>query len=262
MEAVLMRRPNCSRHAVALGLAALIAPVLAAPARAQHTPDPYNIVGEGNLGYENAMFPTYPNGAGFTPNQGVLQGRSGVSRANQFQDFIQELDGVGSDSDPFSARGRGRSDPYYRAHRQFDEAFNRVYAPNAAADKVYNEDKEARTKKYLEYLRESDPKRRAELYREYNKSSLKAARDFGAGSTRAALRGGGSERSATTPPLGTPPRRPATAPSSGRSRTTPAASVLPSETPEQILERSESMDRASRSPTPAPSRVPGRPVPR
>src|SRR5258707_621130 len=128
MEAMIMRRPKFSRHAVALGLALLLTPVLAPSARAQHTPDPYNIVGEYNGEYQDSMYANYPNGLGFTPNQGILQSRAATSRANQFQNYVEELDGVGSDSDPFgpSGRGRGRGgiQPYYRANRQFDEAFN------------------------------------------------------------------------------------------------------------------------------------------
>jgi len=263
MEAVIMRRPELFRPAVALGLALLIAPGLTPTARAQHTPDPYNIVGEYNLDYQTSMYPTYPNGIGFSPNQGVLQSRQATSRANQFQNYIEELDGVDSGSDTFnpSSRGRGGIQPYYRAHRQFDEAFNRVYSPNEAADKTYYTDQETRTKKYLEYLKESDPKKRAQLFREYNRLSLRAARDFGSGSTRAAYRGGGdaSERSATSE--SSPVRRPSSVlPPSSRPRARSTAPGLSSETPEQILERAELMDRSNRSAP--PSRVPSRRVPR
>jgi hypothetical protein len=256
MEAMIMRRPKFSRHAAVPGLALLMAFGLALSARAQHTPDPYNIVGEYNLGYENSIYATYPNGIGFTPNQGILQSRSATSRANQFQSYVEELDGVGSDMNSFGPASRGGIQPYYRAHRQFDEAFNRVYAPNGAADRTFYADQDARTKKYLEYLKESDPKKRAQLYREYNQQSLRSARDFGSGSTRAAYRSGAgaSERSATTGSSSL--RRPSSLPSSSsRPRAT-----TPSETPEQILDRAELMDRANRATS--PSRVPSRIAPR
>jgi hypothetical protein len=266
MEAVLMRRPQCSRQAV-VGLAILIATGLAVTASAQHTPDPYNVVGEYNLGYESSMFPVYPNGAGFVPNQGMLQGRSGVLRANQFQNYVEELDGVGSGSDTFApqSRSRGGTEPYYRAHRQFDEAFNRIYSPNATADRTFNDDQDARTKKYLEYLRETDPKKRAKLYREYNQQSLKSARDYGSGSARAASRTGSLERPSTSIPAVSPLRRPATGgAASGRSQAGSEVAGPPSEaeTPDQILERSELMDRASRPANPPSSRIPSRPAPR
>jgi hypothetical protein len=276
MEVVIMRRPKFSRQAAILGLAVLIAPALAPAARAQHTPDPYNIVGEYNLGYQDYMYANYPNGIGFSPNQGVLQGRSGVSRANQFQSYIEELDGVGSGSDIPSSRGRGGIEPYYRAHRQFDESFNRIYSPNEAADKTYHADQNSRTKKYLEYLKESDPKKRAQLYREYNNERLRAARDIGSGSTRAAFRNGTADRSATsgtgagtsgtgTGTSSTPPaRRPSSLPTPpARSRVTPPLpdlSTETTETPQQILDRAEARDRANRSAL--PSRVPPRTAPR
>jgi hypothetical protein len=267
-----------------LGVAVLIGPRLATPAQAQHTPDPYNIVGEYNVGYENHMYATFPNGSGFTPNQGILQGqlRAGYSRANQFSSFIQELDGVGSGDSitGFGSPAGSGIQPYWRAHHQFDEAFQRVYIPNEAPDRTYYEDQKARTDKYLAYLRETDPKKRAKLYREYQNESLRAARDFSAGSTRAAYRNSVMPRaSATAPARDTFPSNPSSSPlpagrpasrsglwtnpyyrrPSSSSTSPPAActgrarpatpsttSPLLSETPEQILRRAESMDRAYR----------------
>jgi len=254
-----------SRKSSVLAMSLLIIPAVAPRAGAQHTPDPYNIVGEYNLGYQDSMYAAYPNGIGFSPNQGVLQGqsRSGVARANQFQSY---LDGLEGRSDTSLGRGRGGIEPYYRAHRQYDDVFNRIYSPNEAADKTYYADQEQRTKKYLEYLKESDPKKRAQLYREYNKESLRAARDFGAGSTRAAFRNGTADRSASSgTSVGSGARRPSSLLSpSARSRTsaTPPAPAPDdsSETPDQVLERAELMDRTPR--TVPPSRVSPRVGPR
>src|SRR3954462_12810071 len=192
-----MRRPTLSRKAFVLAMSLLIVPAIAPRASAQHTPDPYNIVGEYNLGYQDSMYAAYPNGIGFSPNQGVLQGqsRSGVARANQFQSYLDGLEGRSGTS---LGRGGGGIEPYYRAHRQYDDVFNRIYSPNEAADKTYYADQDQRTKKYLEYLKESDPKKRAQLYREYNKERLRSARDFGSGSTRAAFRNGTADRPATS----------------------------------------------------------------
>jgi hypothetical protein len=244
---------------VVIGLAPLAAVGLTPSAHAQHTPDPYNIVGEYNLGYEPYMYPTYPNGAGYTPNQGILQGRSGVSRSNQFQNYIDELMGFRGGSEDFgfgaSRGGGGFGQPYWRAHRQFDEAFDRVYTPNAGPDQTFRREQEARTKLYLEYLKEPDPKKRAQLFRDYNQQSLRLARDSGAGTARAASR-------TRTPAsnLSSPPAAPSASPSSslfpaspasrasslrryggpssglGRSRGT-TASPLRGETAEDILDR-------------------------
>jgi len=283
-----MRRRTLFQHTgrlgLVLGVAVLIGPRLAAPARAQHTPDPYNIVGEYNIGYENHMYATYPNAVGFTPNQAILQGqlRAGYSRANQFSSYIQELDGVGSGDSltGFGSRAGGGIQPYWRAHHQYDEAFQRVYTPNEAPDRTYYEDQKARTDKYLAYLRETDPKKRAKLYREYQNESLRAARDFSAGSTRAAYRNGLMSRPSAAPaapdtfpsspsssaaPAGRSPARsgvwtspnyrrpwagttsPAAGTRSARPATPSATSPLLSESPEQILRRAESMDRAYRA---------------
>jgi hypothetical protein len=248
---------------VAIGLALLAAAGLSPTAQAQHTPDPYNIVGEYNLGYESAMYPTYPNAAGYTPNQGMLQGRAGVSRANQFQSYLDGVLGFGGGREDFgfgSYRGGGTfAQPYYRAHRQFDEAFDRIYTPNAGPDQAFRAEQEARTKLYLDYLKESDPKKRAQLFRAYNEQSLRMARDSGSGAARAGSR---ARTPASTPPLSPASpssllypaspasragmyRRSAGAPlGPGRSRSTPASPARP-ETAEDIL------DRATRS-TPPP----------
>jgi len=111
-------------------------------------------------------------------------------RANTFQSYLDGLDGGGSGS-LFGAANRSRGGigvPYYRAHREFDDAFDRIYTPNAVPDQAFRADQETRTKLYVDYLKESDPKKRAQLYRLYNQQSLRTARDSGAGSTRAALR--------------------------------------------------------------------------
>jgi hypothetical protein len=233
-----MRRPKFFPHVAIVGIAVLASPGLTTAARAQHTPDPYNIVGEYNLGYEDSMYSTFPNAAGFSSNQAILQG-SRTSRTNTFQSYLDSMDGSGSDS-LFGASSRGRSAigvPYYRAHKEFDDAFDRIYTPNAAPDQAFRADQEARTKLYVEYLKESDPKKRAQLYRLYNQQSLRTARDSGAGSARAALR---SRTGSSTPPATSATTR-ANAfrlPSrvaAPRTRGTSPSSA--SETPDDILDR-------------------------
>ena len=186
------------------------------------------------------MYSTFPNGAGFSPNQGILQGaRQG--RANTFQSYLDSFDGGGSDSlfgSSYRSRG-GVGVPYYRAHKEFDDAFDRIYTPNAAPDQAFRADQESRTKLYVEYLKESDPKKRAQLYRLYNQQSLRTARDAGAGSTRSSLR----SRNGSSPAPAAPAASRASAfrlPSrlaapSARTRGTSASSA--SETPDDILDR-------------------------
>jgi len=249
-----MRRPKLFPHVAIVGMAALTALGLTAEAGAQHTPDPYNIVGEYNLGYEDSMYSTFPNGAGFSSNQAILQGAR-TSRTNTFQSYLDSIDGSGSDSlfgASFRSRG-GAGIPYYRAHKEFDDAFDRIYTPNAAPDQAFRADQEARTKLYVDYLKESDPKKRAQLYRLYNQQSLRTARDSGAGSARAALR---TRSGSSTPPATSPspatranafrlPSR-VTLPSARPRGTSPSSA---SETPDEILDRAL---RTTRPPT-APS---------
>jgi hypothetical protein len=268
----MMVRPRFSRHTAAISVVLLAAAGAGQRAGAQHTPDPYNIVGEYNVGYENFMYPTYPNGAGFSSNQGILQGRAGVTRANQFQSYLDSIMGFGGTSEDSlfgtSRRGTTSGQPYYRAHRQFDEAFDRVYTPNETPDQTFRADQEARTKLYIEYLKEPDPKKRAELYRRYTQQSLRAARDFGAGAARASQRTR-SPNLAPAPPgsasLLPPPSALSASPASRanslrRSSETPSAlsrarsSLAPtrrSETPEEILDRA-----TRRSPAPADTSAP------
>ena len=65
-------------------------------AKAQHTMDPYNIVGEYNNQYQPYFFPVYPNSNSLVPNQNRLNERAGTRSANQFGDYLSGLD----ESDP------------------------------------------------------------------------------------------------------------------------------------------------------------------
>jgi hypothetical protein len=246
----------------AIGLALMAAAGLNRKAQAQHTPDPYNIVGEYNVGYENYMYATYPNAAGFTPNQGILQGRATVGRANQFQSYLDSVMGFGSSAEDFgfgNARGGGTfGQPGWRAHHQYDEQFDRIYTPNAGPDQSFRADQEARTKLYIDYLKEPDPKKRAQLFRAYNQQSLRMARETGGGTARAGSRvrtpsststsplppvGGGRSPASSLLLPGAPSSRPSALrgssgapPAAGRSRSS-LTSPARSETAEEILER-------------------------
>src|SRR4051812_22006962 len=87
-------RPQCPRRA-GVAVLGLVAWLTAAPsAWSQHTPDPFNGVGEYNAGLEPFLYANYPNSQGFTPNQGALAGRAGsLSSSNQFQNYLENLDG-------------------------------------------------------------------------------------------------------------------------------------------------------------------------
>ncbi len=178
---MIARRPQIDRLAAALGLFVGLS-LAEVPAQAQHTPDPYNIVGEYNNQYEPYMYATYPSASGTLPNQARLDGRSGIRNANSFQSAMD----FDSDDDDYFGRGPGSrmagpGTPYYRAYRRFDPEFDRNYRPNKEADKSYYSDQERRNTKYFEAVREKDPRKRAQLLREYNLENLRSARTLSAG---------------------------------------------------------------------------------
>jgi len=232
-----------------------------------HTADPYKPY---NSAYESYVYPSYPTN-GLMPNQSVLEGRAGgYGRANRFQDYMEG----GEDDFGFGRSRSGAGVPYYSAYRQFDR-YGRDYdrgTQGASGDRAYHEDQQARQEKYLEYLRERDPKKRAELYREYTSESRKAARDLSntrgslsrANSTAAdksanprtrrdAVNAGTDGASSRPPGLRMPgtsgtSRAPGLG-SSGASSSSSRSSLLrsPSRTlsPSEVLKRSDDMDAAN-----------------
>ncbi len=184
---MIARRPQRSSRAGTLGLAALgLALAVGGPAAAQHTPDPYNIVGEYNRQYEPYMYAVTPNNDGAMANQA----RSGTRSANRFQSY---LDGEGDDMEDAgrlaAPRLSGPGVPYYRANRRFDHQFQREYQPNRDADssfyrkRSYYDDQQQRNDKYFQALHEPDSKKRSQLLREYNLENLRAARTLSSGRT-------------------------------------------------------------------------------
>lgn len=209
-------RPKVFRPFALAGLLGLAAIGSAPRAMAQdHTPDPYKPY---NAAYDSFVYPTYPNSYGLVPNQGILQGRAGYSGANRFQDFI---DGGDYGDAPFSPRRTGPGVPYYSAYRRYDRDYDRVYQPNKDVDETYYKDQQARHDKYLEYLREKDPRRRAELLREYTQQSQRVARDL-AGSRNSLSRAGSGSSSASRTPAAPGQGRGTSAAGTGRNPLTGA----------------------------------------
>ena len=265
-------RPRFSRHTAVAGLALLAALVATTRAWSQgHTPDPYNFVGEYNRGYEPYMFPAYPNDQGVIPGQAALQGRSGLRQANQYRNFVEELDGVDARDDVFApTRGfrSGAGVPYYQAYRQYDRDYLRYYAPNQTADQTYYENQKARhdkhlqyqeaaREKYAQYVREADPTRRTRLYREYLDLDQRANLEMGTSRGTPAQAGRTTPAAATLAvPSTTNPRSrtpatsgsireglsPSTAPTPGRG-TGLLDSVLPSPSSPFAAGRRASWDR-------------------
>lgn len=272
------------------GLALLIALAHGTIASAQgHTADPYRPY---NSVYDPYVYPSYPNSDGYFPNQNRLEGRSGPSQANQFQDFLDE-NRLGADPSG-GMRSSGAGTPYYRAHRRFDPS-NRPN--NSDADRLFREKQGERDdryfaarKKYQEVMNERNPQKRAHLIQEYAAAKRLAERDFQRDPGPSAPRQGPATdpRGSTNPPSarplpspGTPPSSPHVAPATtspgvppalpgvARPRSSPpvsrpgaVGSPRAARTPSEVLRESESLERSDRSPTPPPRpRLQPRPAP-
>jgi hypothetical protein len=108
------------------------------------------------------------------PGQAVLNSRPliGRPRANSFQDYTDELDGVDS-SAAAGRRGASSNVPYYMAYQRMNSEYNRVYKPNNTdADRKFYERQKDREMKFAQAMREKDPAKRAKLLREVEAETL------------------------------------------------------------------------------------------
>ncbi len=174
----------------AFALAFVISIGFGGRAPAQHTMDPYNIVGEYNNQYQPYFFPAYPNADSLVPNQNRLMERAGNRSANQFRDYLSGLE-ESDTGEPDARRGMSRYNsgpgmPYYKANRQYDRQFGRLYRPNREADVDYDRQRKQTSESYFKAVAEKDPKKRSELLREYNMETLRSARRLSAGRTATA----------------------------------------------------------------------------
>jgi hypothetical protein len=109
---------------------------------------------------------TYPMASpDMVPSAGGMP-RMGIRGANQYQGYLDELAGADRASERY-----GIGMPYYRSSVDptFDPKGNREYRPNFKADRTYEQTQELITRKYLAYFAERDPKKRAELLKDYNR---------------------------------------------------------------------------------------------
>jgi hypothetical protein len=156
-----------SRQAIVLTLAVGLAWGLSSSARAQHTPDPYNIVGEYNRQYEPYMFSAEANDGGVFSNQNRLNERSAFRNPNRYQAYVDETDSLDGYAPPRLGRSSSFGLPYYQAARGADPSSRRTYRPNEKADKTFYADQQDRDRRYFEALGQSDPVKRAQMLREF-----------------------------------------------------------------------------------------------
>ncbi len=106
---------------------------------------------------------TYPMGPAIGQSAG-LNASGGLRGSNQFQDYLNALEGAGRSN----VERYGIGMPYYRG--AVDASFNRrnrEYQPNRQTKRSFEQIQQLVTEKYLAFFEERDPKRREKLYQDY-----------------------------------------------------------------------------------------------
>jgi hypothetical protein len=175
-------------------------------------PDPYRPF---TSQYDAFTYPIAP-GRGDVVSSDAALSRSGLSRNNQFQEYLRGTQiGAGNSS--------------YRTQRQLNAQASREsqYQPNRKVDEEsgYHEKQEFVSQAYFSYLREKDPKKRSELLKEYQQARAKPARDFAISRGRRPPRRNQDE-SATASRSGRRPTSRARRPEAGSRSDIPAAPRL------------------------------------
>jgi hypothetical protein len=112
---------------------------------------------------------TYPMGQ---MGLDAAMSRMGNRNANQFQDFLNDLQGP--------TKG-GAGTPYYRSAvdpNSFSQRFRdeREYRPNRKTEQSFEEAQQQLSEKYFAYFEERDPKKRARLLKDYTLARRQATR--------------------------------------------------------------------------------------
>jgi hypothetical protein len=197
---------------------------LAAPgqARAQgFGPDPFRPY---NSQYDPFVYPVAPGPLDYGQNQGLT--RAGIRGANQFENYMNSLQGTGGPRAPAGGIGS----PYYRGANRVNEREGMNYQPNRDVDARFESNQEMVSDLYFKYLREKDPKKRADLFRQYSQARNRIGRDL------ASPRGGSSRTGTRTP------RR--------------EGSAASTETPEAADRNTTDRTATDRKPTSAPPPLP------
>ncbi len=265
-----------TRLGQSLPLGLFLTALLAPQALAQgFGPDPFRPY---NNQYDPYVYPIGPAGAGGTGAGGGYPASRG---ANQFQDYLNELQGSGRQR----IERYGIGVPYYRS--TVDPAYSRKsdrdYQPNRASQRTFEENQQVIAEKYLAFMAEKDPKKRTELFRAYDRARRQSA---GAMTARresparimdqarrvdssSATRKGAKEAS---DPAALPREKRSARPSSGGGRSLPPAPSLSrsatgsstSRSPSETLERARALELGSERATPPTPRSPrdsARPAP-
>ena len=198
-----------------------------------NTFNPYG--NSGYADYREFTTPMYSNDPSL-PGQARLQsgGIQSRNRANQFESYVNSLDG--SNADQFNAnRGVSTGLPYYRAYGLYDKENKRAYRPNdTAADRLFQARLNERNAAYAKALEEKDPRKRDLLLQRLDQDTVN--RPLGSITNQSAAKArtpkASTARSATdsanrrVAPSSATPRPAAAAPAgAATSATTPPAST-------------------------------------
>lgn len=246
--------------------------LLAPPVKGQgFGPDPFRPY---NSQYDAFVYPIAPGPLDYGPR---YRPQGGIRGANQFESYMNSLQGGGRGA------GGGPGTPYFRANRAYDREYGRIYQPNKEADASFQSNQDIVNDLYFKYLRERDPKKRAELFRDYNRARSRADRALntpGGLSPRAGTRsartgtdarsartaegnsGSDDRNSLSTPPATTSPVRSPGAsarraadtlrdePPSPLTDSSTTGTPSRSQTPSQVLDRATRADRMRLGPRP------------
>jgi len=140
----------------------LLGALLSTAARGQgFGPDPFQPY---NSQYAPFVYPVAPGPMDYGYNNGLARG---VRGANQFENYLNSLQTSAAGA---RAGATGTGTPYFQANRAYDREFGRIYQPNKLADQQFEANQASVNQLYFEYLREKDPKKRAEIFRNYSRS--------------------------------------------------------------------------------------------
>ncbi len=157
-----------------LGATLVVAPAVSTTVQAQpgFGPDPFWPYNNQYTAYTTPIGPASPDAG----QSSAYIGRQGFSTANQFQQYVDGMSGPGRTSSDRANVGI----PYFRG--SIDPAFggaDRDYRPNAGSADDFEKKQQDVTKKYFAYFSEKDPRKRAELLREYQQARRESSRELG-----------------------------------------------------------------------------------
>jgi hypothetical protein len=173
-------------------LTALSGRVLAQPG---FGPDPFWPYNSQYAPYTSPIGPASPEGG----QGGSARGQAGFRGANQFQDYLEGMQGESRNTSDRATIGH----PYYRSSVSPDYDPNgrgtgRQYRPNSSeANTNFDMAQRRASEKYFAYYSERDPGRRKELMREYRDARQQASRALNSRVRAPSATGGSSTRSRT-----------------------------------------------------------------